>query len=75
MGWKNILKNDFETSIFSLYPEVGQLKNKLYDFGAEYASMSGSGSTVFGIFKNKPHFSSEFGKKHEIKTLKLSNNV
>ncbi len=53
-NWKNLLVNDFEISIFSKYSEVEKLKNSLYEAGAIYACMSGSGSAVFGIFKNKP---------------------
>jgi len=52
--WKGLLKNDFETGIFKKYPEVGKLKEQMYQNGAVYASMSGSGSSVFGIFKEKP---------------------
>jgi 4-diphosphocytidyl-2-C-methyl-D-erythritol kinase len=48
--WKNYLKNDFEEPIFALYPELNFIKNRLYDYGASYASMSGSGSTLYGIF-------------------------
>lgn len=48
--WKNILCNDFEATVFDIYPEISLLKNTLYDHGAIYASMSGSGSSVFGIF-------------------------
>ena len=49
--WKNVLKNDFELSIFKKYPVIGEIKDKLYSMGAEYAAMSGSGSAVFGLFK------------------------
>ena len=49
--WKNELINDFEKTVFSKQPEIGNIKNKLYDSGAFYASMSGSGSTVYGIFE------------------------
>jgi len=52
--WKNELKNDFEISVFKQYPKIKKVKNQLYDYGAIYASMSGSGSAVFGIFKNDP---------------------
>jgi len=58
--WKGELKNDFEKSIFSLYPEIAGIKDKLYSMGALYASMSGSGSSVFGIFKEMPSVSHEF---------------
>ena len=49
--WKNKLKNDFEKSVFIKYPELINLKDKLYKEGAIYASMSGSGSVVFGVFE------------------------
>ena len=45
------MKNDFEYSVFQKYPEIAAIKDKLYDLGAVYASMSGSGSAVYGIFK------------------------
>lgn len=48
--WKNSMKNDFEDSVFLTHPEIAAIKDKLYDLGAVYASMSGSGSAVFGIF-------------------------
>lgn len=51
--WKNHLFNDFEPGVFTQYPEIGKIKQKLYVEGALYASMSGSGSAVFGIF-DKP---------------------
>ncbi|MEP1033682.1 4-(cytidine 5'-diphospho)-2-C-methyl-D-erythritol kinase [Ekhidna sp.] len=49
--WKNSIGNDFEDSIFPNHGEIGQLKQDMYDTGATYASMTGSGSTVFGIFE------------------------
>jgi 4-diphosphocytidyl-2-C-methyl-D-erythritol kinase len=49
--WKGLLENDFEESIFKRYPEVRAVKNQLYNNGAVYASMSGSGSSVFGLFE------------------------
>jgi 4-diphosphocytidyl-2-C-methyl-D-erythritol kinase len=49
--WKFDLINDFEKYAFETYPQVKEIKNQLYETGALYASMSGSGSTVFGIFK------------------------
>jgi len=51
--WKILLKNDFEEGVFSLFPIIGEIKEKLYQSGAVYASMSGSGSSVFGIFTEK----------------------
>ena len=58
--WKNELLNDFEKSIFSLYPVVEKTKQDLYDLGAVYASMSGSGSAVFGLFEHKPEIKTHF---------------
>jgi len=49
--WKTELFNNFEYNIFKLYPELNNLKQMFYDKGAIYASMSGSGSSVFGIFE------------------------
>lgn len=51
--WRNEIVNDFECSVFPNHPRIAAIKQQLYDMGAEYASMSGSGSSVFGIF-NKP---------------------
>ncbi|MFV0330024.1 MAG: 4-(cytidine 5'-diphospho)-2-C-methyl-D-erythritol kinase [Dysgonomonas sp.] len=48
--WKGLMVNDFEKSVFSKFPEIEKVKEYLYDRGALYASMSGSGSSVFGIF-------------------------
>jgi len=48
--WKNHLINDFEPGVFAQYPEIKEIKQQLYAEGAIYASMSGSGSAVFGIF-------------------------
>lgn len=48
--WRNKLINDFEDSIFPRQPKIASIKDLLYEKGAEYASMSGSGSSVFGIF-------------------------
>jgi 4-diphosphocytidyl-2-C-methyl-D-erythritol kinase len=49
--WKTLMINDFEEGIFARYPAIGAIKQALYDRGAIYASMSGSGSSVFGIFE------------------------
>ena len=48
--WRHTIFNDFEASIFKKFPETGRIKEKLYQEGAVYASMSGSGSSVYGIF-------------------------
>lgn len=52
--WKDLIVNDFEKSIFGDYPELERIKNELYQSGAVYASMSGSGSAMYGIYKDKP---------------------
>jgi 4-diphosphocytidyl-2-C-methyl-D-erythritol kinase len=52
--WKAELVNDFEPSIFKNHPEIAQIKEKIYEAGAFYAAMSGSGSSVFGLFDQKP---------------------
>jgi 4-diphosphocytidyl-2-C-methyl-D-erythritol kinase len=49
--WREMLRNDFEESVFVQYPEIAAVKERLYAEGAIYAAMSGSGSAVFGIFK------------------------
>ena len=46
-------ENDFEKIVIPAYPEIGSIKNKLLDSGAKFASLSGSGSTVFGIFDDE----------------------
>lgn len=51
--WKEQIVNDFEQSVFPFHPELPAIKQTLYDMGAVYASMSGSGSTMYGIF-NRP---------------------
>jgi 4-diphosphocytidyl-2-C-methyl-D-erythritol kinase len=51
--WKGQLENDFEPSVFLGYPEIEQVKSKLYQLGALFALMSGSGSCVYGIFDQK----------------------
>ena len=48
--WKDVLVNDFEASVFPQHPLIGEVKEELYRQGAVYASMSGSGSSVFGLF-------------------------
>lgn len=52
--WRTDLYNDFERPAFEEFPALEQIKNKLYEQGAIYAQMSGSGSAMFGIFKEKP---------------------
>ena len=51
-AWDGLLTNDFEASVFAALPQLWLIKARLLDAGAQYAAMSGSGSTVFGIFDN-----------------------
>jgi 4-diphosphocytidyl-2-C-methyl-D-erythritol kinase len=52
--WTGKIKNDFETTLFVKFPDLGHLKGMLSDFGAVYTSMSGSGSSVYAIFGKEP---------------------
>ena len=52
--WKGLLTNDFEEGVFALHPEIADIKERMYYRGAAYASMSGSGSSVFGLFRTAP---------------------
>ncbi|MBS1652731.1 MAG: 4-(cytidine 5'-diphospho)-2-C-methyl-D-erythritol kinase [Bacteroidetes bacterium] len=65
--WKNFLKNDFEEGIFKKHAAIAELKEKIYQNNAIYASMSGSGSAVYGIFIKKPELS--FVKEYNYKLI------
>lgn len=52
--WNQYLKNDFEQPVFNAHPSIQKIKDELYNAGALYAALSGSGSTVFGIFDKEP---------------------
>jgi 4-diphosphocytidyl-2-C-methyl-D-erythritol kinase len=52
-AWKDLIKNDFEPAIVKQHPAIADIEDKLYQLGAVYASMSGSGSSVFGLFNEK----------------------
>lgn len=58
--WRGLLRNDFEESVFALHPEIGHIKERLYEEGAVYSSMSGSGSSVYGIFDEERDLSGAF---------------
>jgi 4-diphosphocytidyl-2-C-methyl-D-erythritol kinase len=65
--WHDTVVNDFEASVFPLHPELQEIKDKIYQCGALYASMSGSGSTLFGIFAHHPgDLRSEFPADSEL---------
>lgn len=63
---QKMVKNDFEDSVFRWHPELNDIKQKLIASGAQYASMTGSGSAVFGIFETKPNIEFDY-PYHEFK--------
>ena len=69
--WKDELVNDFEAPIFKLHPELAEIKEKLYQQGAKYAAMSGSGSALFGIFETEPNGLKEMFQDCFCEVLKL----
>lgn len=58
--WKELLTNDFEKSVFPNHTNILKVKKKLYEMGATYSCMSGSGSSVFGLFKSPVALPEEF---------------
>lgn len=54
-AWKESVINDFEEGLFKIHPLLADLKARLYEEGAIYASLSGSGSSIYGIFEQKPN--------------------
>ena len=58
--WKGSFQNSFEGSVFALHPSLAEIKENLYEEGAIYSGMSGSGSTIFGIYEKKPEYSGGF---------------
>ncbi|MDR1544480.1 MAG: 4-(cytidine 5'-diphospho)-2-C-methyl-D-erythritol kinase [Prevotellaceae bacterium] len=68
-NWKKCLLNDFEPTVFKLHPELAEIKQQMYKNGALYASMSGSGSTIYGIFPQQPD--TEIFNKHFVFSCKL----
>ena len=68
-SWKQELTNDFEEPVFSKHPEIKKVKDDLYDNGAVYASMTGSGSAVYGIFEKASSIEIFFPKHFFVKEL------
>lgn len=62
--WKEFLINDFEAPALLLHPQIREIKEELNNIGAIYSSMTGTGSTVFGIFKKDKHVELDFPKNH-----------
>lgn len=69
--WKNLLTNDFESPVFSQYPTIKAAKEQLYDKGAVYAAMTGSGSTLYGLFNNDTNPVFDFSSSWLVKNLVL----
>jgi 4-diphosphocytidyl-2-C-methyl-D-erythritol kinase len=58
--WEGVIKNDFEEKLLHRYPAIAEAKKTLYEYGALYASMTGSGSTVYGIFEREKDLKAQF---------------
>ena len=69
--WKDHLSNDFEAGVFQLHPELAKIKQALYNSGTIYASMTGSGSTVFGIFQQPPSSMPAFDPAFQVMQIAL----
>jgi 4-diphosphocytidyl-2-C-methyl-D-erythritol kinase len=67
--WKGLLINDFEKPLFLKHPEIESVKEQLYEAGAVYASMSGSGSTVYGLFRKEDPVQLSFPDSYFVKEL------
>ena len=59
-SWREVIVNDFEESVFPIYPELIKIKEQFYAAGAEYSSLSGSGSTMYGFFSKEPTIPNEW---------------
>jgi 4-diphosphocytidyl-2-C-methyl-D-erythritol kinase len=71
--WKNSIHNDFEDAVFEKYPAIKNIKNRLYKLGATYASMSGSGSAVYGLFEEEKLVDTSF-RSSTVWAGRLNNN-
>lgn len=69
--WREKVVNDFESSVFPAHPELPAIKQTLYDMGALYAAMSGSGSTLFGLFDRPVPEAAKVFEKHFVYTKQL----
>lgn len=70
-GWRSLLTNDFEKPVFKAHPELSDIKQRLYDNGAAYAQMSGSGSAIYGLFKSKPQLPDDTFTGSEVFEMEL----
>lgn len=62
--WKDRLTNQFEESILPNHPEIKEIKDKMYNEGAVYSSMTGSGSAVYGLFTSAPDMAGQFSEEY-----------
>ena len=69
--WKERLINDFEAPVFNAFPEIARIKETLYNAGAVYASMTGTGSTVYGIFEQSPAIKDLFPSHYQLESILL----
>lgn len=70
--WRDTVVNDFEASVFPNHPELAAVKQTLYDMGALYAAMSGSGSTLFGLFDRPVEEAESVFNKHFVFIKRLA---
>lgn len=70
-SWRDTVVNDFEKSVFRHHPEIAAIKMTLYDMGASYAAMTGSGSSVFGLFRTRQPEAQEVFKDHFVYETRL----
>lgn len=70
-NWRNTISNDFETAVFAMHPPLKAIKEMLYNKGAVYAAMSGSGSTLFGLFEKASKPALKFEKDWFVKDVLL----
>jgi 4-diphosphocytidyl-2-C-methyl-D-erythritol kinase len=69
--WKDKLSNDFEPGVFAVHPILAEIKSSLYEAGASYASMSGSGSSIFGLFSYPPKALPVFPSNYLVRDVML----
>ncbi len=71
INWRHTITNDFELPVFASHPQLKELKENLYNKGAVYAAMSGSGSTIFGLFTEPVHINFQFPSNWLVKHISL----
>jgi 4-diphosphocytidyl-2-C-methyl-D-erythritol kinase len=74
-SWQKYLVNDFEAPVFREYPQIAEIKETLYSQGAIFASMSGSGSVVYGLFDQLPSLQDAFDKSYQVFIFSLLSNI